>query len=158
MKGIELTASWDAAAIIDTDLSLPLGLVYTWTDAEFQTGFSSDYEPWGNVEAGDELPYLPEQQLTLSAGVEGTRWGAGIQGNYVDEARARAGQGAIPAAERIDGRWIADASVWFDVTESVRLRAKAENLFDEVYVASIDPAGLRPGKPQEILLGLEVSF
>ncbi len=158
VKGIELTASWDAAAIIDTDLSLPLGLVYTWTDAEFQTGFSSDYEPWGNVEAGDELPYLPEQQLTLSAGVEGTRWGAGIQGNYVDEARARAGQGAIPAAERIDGRWIADASVWFDVTESVRLRAKAENLFDEVYVASIDPAGLRPGKPQEILLGLEVSF
>jgi len=35
---------------------------------------------------------------------------------------------------------------------------KAENLFDETYVASIDPAGLRPGKPQEILVGLEVRF
>ena len=158
VKGIELTASWDAASVLETGLSLPLGLVYTWTDAEFQQGFASDYEPWGNVEAGDALPYVPEQQVTLSAGIEGARWGGSLQGNYVDEARARAGQGAIPAGERIDSRWIADASVWLDVTPSLRLRAKAENLFDETYVASIDPAGLRPGKPQEILVGMEVSF
>mgnify|MGYP000560153680 CR=1 FL=1 len=52
----------------------------------------------------------------------------------------------------------AHASVVADLTETLRLRVKAENLFDETYVASIDPAGLRPGKPQEILVGLEVRF
>lgn len=158
VRGLELTASWDAASLFETGLSLPLSLVYTWTDAEFQEGFESDYEPWGDVEAGDELPYVPENQLTLSAGIEASRWGVNLQGNYVDEARARAGQGAIPAGQRIESRWIADAAIWFDLTDSLRLRAKAENLFDEEYVASIDPAGLRPGKPQEILVGLEVSF
>ena len=158
VQGLELTASWDAAELFQTDLSVPVSLVYTWTDAEFQEAFESDYEPWGDVEAGDELPYIPENQLTLSAGLEGARWGVNLQGNYVDETRARAGQGAIPPGQRIDARWIADAAIWFDVTETIRLRAKAENLFDEEYVASIDPAGLRPGKPQEVLVGLEVSF
>ena len=54
--------------------------------------------------------------------------------------------------------WLVDAAAWVDLTETLRLRVKAENLFDETYVASIDPAGLRPGKPQEILVGLEVRF
>jgi Fe(3+) dicitrate transport protein len=158
VKGLEVTASWNAASVLDTDLSLPLSLVYTWTDAEFQEAFQSDYEPWGDVIAGDKLPYVAEQQLTLSAGIEAGRWGLNLQGNYVDEARARAGQGSIPAGQRIDSRWVADAAAWVDITERLRLRAKVENLFDEVYVASIDPAGLRPGKPQEFLIGLEASF
>ena len=158
VKGLELTASWDAASMMETDFSVPLAVVYTWTDAEFQEAFKSDYEPWGNVVAGDTLPYLPEQQLTLSAGIEADRWGVNLQGNYTDEARARAGQGTIPSGERIDSRWVADLAVWFDISDRLRLRAKAENLFDEVYVASIDPAGLRPGKPQEFLIGLEARF
>lgn len=158
VMGLELTASWDAAALFDTSLSLPVGLVYTWTDAEFQSGFESSYEPWGDVEAGDELPYVSDQQITLMAGIEASRWGMDFSANHVSEARARAGQGAIPAGERIDARWLVDAAAWVDLTETLRLRVKAENLFDETYVASIDPAGLRPGKPQEILVGLEVRF
>ncbi|WP_156942127.1 TonB-dependent receptor family protein [Hyphomonas adhaerens] len=158
VQGLEVTASWDAGSALETDLSIPLSLVYTLTDAEFQTSFESDYEPWGNVAAGDELPYIADQQLTLSAGLETGRWGASLSGNYVSDARARAGQGSIPERERIEARWVADMAVWVDLTDRIRVRAKAENLFDEVYVASIDPAGLRPGKPFEFLMGVEVSF
>ena len=158
VMGLELTASWDAAKLFDTSLSLPVGVVYTWTDAEFQSAFESSYEPWGDVEAGDELPYVSDQQITLMAGIEASRWGVDLSANHVSEARARAGQGAIPAGERIDARWLVDAAAWMDLTDTLRLRVKAENLFDETYVASIDPAGLRPGKPQEILVGLEVKF
>ena len=120
--------------------------------------FESDYEPWGDVVAGDELPYIADQQLTLSAGLETDRWGASLSGNYVSDARARAGQGGIPERELIEARWVADMAVWVDLTDRIRVRAKAENLFDEVYIASIDPAGLRPGKPFEFLMGVEVSF
>ncbi|MCI4643964.1 MAG: TonB-dependent receptor [Hyphomonadaceae bacterium] len=158
VAGLELTARWDAANLFDTDLSLPVSLVYTYTAAEFKAAFESSYEPWGDVEAGDELPYVSDNQLTLTAGIEDTRWGVQLSGNYVSEARARAGQGAIPAGQVIDARWVADAAAWFDLSDNLRLRVKAENLFDEVYVASIDPAGLRPGKPQEVLFGLDVSF
>jgi Fe(3+) dicitrate transport protein len=158
VQGLEVTASWDAGSALSTDLSIPLSLVYTLTDAEFQTSFESDYEPWGDVVAGDELPYIADQQLTLSAGLETDRWGASLSGNYVSDARARAGQGSIPERELIEARWVADMAVWVDLTDRIRVRAKAENLFDEVYVASIDPAGLRPGKPFEFLMGVEVSF
>lgn len=158
VKGLEVTASWDAASILDTDISIPLSLVYTLTDAEFQTSFESDYEPWGDVVAGDELPYIADQQLTLNAGVETGRWGANLSGNYVSDARARAGQGPIAARELIEARWVADMAIWVDLTDRIRLHAKAENLFDEIYVASIDPAGLRPGKPFEFMMGVEISF
>ena len=67
-------------------------------------------------------------------------------------------QGRIPERELIEARWVADMAIWVDLTDRIRVRAKAENLFDEVYVASIDPAGLRPGKPFEFLMGVEVSF
>ena len=134
VQGLEVTASWDAGSALNTDLSIPLSLVYTLTDAEFQTSFESDYEPWGDVVVGS------------------------LSGNYVSDARARAGQGSIPERELIEARWVADMAVWVDLTDRIRVRAKAENLFDEVYVASIDPAGLRPGKPFEFLMGVEVSF
>ena len=104
------------------------------------------------------LPYVADQQLTLNAGVETHRWGADLSADYVSDIRARAGQGAIQAAQLIEARWVADAAIWIDLTDRIRLRAKAENLFDDVYVASIDPAGLRPGKPFEFLIGVELSF
>ena len=70
----------------------------------------------------------------------------------------RAGQGAIEAAQLIEARWVADAAIWIDLTDRIRVRVKAENFFDDVYAASIDPAGLRPGKPFEFLMGVELSF
>lgn len=158
VQGLEVTARWDAATLLGTDFALPLELVYTLTDAECQRSFESDYEPWGDVVAGDMLPYVADQQLTLNAGVETHRWGADLSADYVSDIRARAGQGAIQAAQLIEARWVADAAIWIDLTDRIRLRAKAENLFDDVYVASIDPAGLRPGKPFEFLIGVELSF
>ncbi len=158
VSGIELTAQYDAGAWLGGAYSVPLGLVYTYTQTEFRTSFASSYGPWGTVDAGDELPYVPEQQLTLLAGIEADRWGANLSANYVSEARAIAGQGDILAAQSIDARWLTDAAIWFDVNDQLRLRAKVENLFDETYLASLSPSGLRPGKPQEVSFGLEVRF
>ena len=158
VQGLEVTSRWEAATLLEADFTLPLGLVYTLTDAEFQRSFESDYEPWGDVFAGDKLPYVADQQLTLNASVETNRWGADLSANYVSDARARAGQGPIRAAQLIEARWVADAAIWIDLTDRIRVRVKAENFFDDVYAASIDPAGLRPGKPFEFLMCVELSF
>jgi Fe(3+) dicitrate transport protein len=74
VHGLEFVAAWDASAVLDTSWSLPVSAVYTWTDGEFQTSFSSSFDEWGDVEEGDSLPLVPEHQLTLNAGLEAGRW------------------------------------------------------------------------------------
>ena len=159
VRGLEVTASWDAAnALGQAAIDIPLSLTYTFTDAEFQTGFNSDYGPWGNVEAGDELPYVAHHQMTLGAGIVSNRWSLNTSASYVGEARATAGHGSIAASDTIDSRWVVDMSASYEVAGNIFLKAKAENLFDEVYIAARRPSGVRPGKPQEFLVGVEVKF
>ncbi len=157
VTGLELTGTWDAAQALGLGtMSLPLSAAYSYTDSEFQTSFISAF--FGEVSAGDELVYVPAQQLTLSAGLISGRWGSNLLFNHVSEARGTFGQGTIPADERVDARTLVDLAAWYQLTENVRLKAKVENLFDESYLVSRRPAGLRPGKPQEILFGFEVTF
>jgi Fe(3+) dicitrate transport protein len=145
VKGVEVTAGYDAGYLVGKGaLSLPLSLAYTFTQSEFRTSFTSNYNPWGTVQAGDELPYLPNHQLTLNAGLGGSGWRVDATVNYVTSARARAGRGAIPASERIDSRVLVDLSGSFDLTENVALFASVENLFDTTYNVAFSPAGARP--------------
>jgi Fe(3+) dicitrate transport protein len=158
VHGLELVAAWDAAGALGSNWSIPLSAVYTWTEGEFQSSFNSSFSEWGSVEEGDELPLVPEHQLTLNAGVEATRWRAALTLNYVDEARAEAGSGPVPPTERIDSRTILDLSGGFDITERTSLFASITNLTDEEYNVAWRPAGARPGAPRSWLAGVQFQF
>jgi len=139
----------------DTRLfAIPVGLQYTWTaEAEFKSGFESDFEPWGVVEPGDELPYIPEQQLRASVGVEKERFRVNVAASYVGKVRTTAGQGAYIPGETIDSRVVWDMVAAFDFTEHLSTYLKIDNLTDEVYIAARRPSGVRPGLPQAAYLG-----
>jgi Fe(3+) dicitrate transport protein len=154
--GVEAMASYTAA--LGSSLKVPLALIYTYTHGEFQTDFVSSFGPWGAVTAGDELPYLPAHQVTFNAGLEGKAWRANLSLNYVSEARAEAGQGDVPAGERIDDRVLVDLAGEFDVTKNAALFATAANVTDEVYNVSFSPAGARPGAPRMIMGGLKLRY
>ncbi len=156
VKGLEVTASHEFAT--DGSLSFPVGLTYAYTDAKFKNDFSSDYEAWGDVLSGDELPYVPEHQLTLNLGVTGNNWGVNSLLNTVSKTRSIAGQGDIADDETIDGRTLVDANAYYQLSDSIRLTVKAENLFDEIYRAARRPSGIRPGKPREIFAGISLDF
>lgn len=158
VKGVELTAGYDAAGLLGTSFSVPLAAVYTYTDAKFKTSFASGFGPWGTVTAGDELPYVPKHALTLSAGLEGEGWRANLVANYVDETRSAAGRGAIPVNQRIDERIVLDFSTEVEIVPGVSVIGIVENLTDEVYNVAFDPAGARPGKPRTILGGIRFEF
>jgi len=158
VHGLEFVAAWDAGAAFDSKWSIPLSAVYTWTQGEFQTSFLSGFEEWGNVQAGDEMPLMPEHQLTLNAGIEADRWRTFLTVNYVDETRSEAGSGPIPANERIDSRALLDLSGEFDVTERASLFASMTNLTDEEYNVAFRPAGARPGAPRSWLAGVKLDF
>jgi Fe(3+) dicitrate transport protein len=158
VHGLELVAAWDAGAALGSGWSIPLSAVYTWTQGEFRTSFRSGFEEWGDVEAGDELPLVPEHQLTLNAGIDARRWRTYLTMNYVDEARAEAGSGAIPANDRIDRRTLLDLSAEFDMTRRASLFASVTNLTDEAYNVAFRPAGARPGAPRSWMAGVKMQF
>lgn len=158
VKGLELTASYDLAGWLDLAFAAPVSAVYTLMDAEFKTGFVSGYEPWGNVTAGFELPYLPKNQLTLNAGIEGDRWRLDASVNHVSETRSVAGTGSIPANRKIDARTLLDLSGEYEFTMGVALFAQVQNLTDEVYNVAFAPAGARPGAPRMIMGGMKLRF
>jgi len=158
VHGLELVAAWDPGKAFDSRWSFPLSAVYTWMNGEFLSSFQSGFDEWGNVQKGDDMPLMPEHQLTLNAGIEADRWRTYLSLNYVDETRSEAGSGAIPANERIDGRTLVDLSGEFDVTERTRLFASVNNLTDEEYNVAWRPAGARPGMPRNWLAGVKFQF
>ncbi|NNF57840.1 MAG: TonB-dependent receptor [Rhodothermaceae bacterium] len=155
VKGAELSVTADLAPALDLAAwTLPVRLAYTFTDARFQSAFESEFEGWGTVAEGDALPYLAPHQLAASVGVERGMWTLHLAGSYVAAMRSEAGQGAIPDDQRIDARFVLDASTEFAVTPQVALFGRVHNLLDETYIVARRPAGLRPGLPRTLAVGL----
>lgn len=154
VQGLELNAGHDFE-LPGLGARLPVGLQYTWTaEAEFRSGFESDFDPWGDVVTGDRLPYIPRHQLRATAGVVHDRFNLNLAASYIDEMRALAGRGPVPADERISANVVLDLLARWHVTESLDAYVKVDNLLDEVYEVARRPAGLRPGLPRTAYLGL----
>jgi Fe(3+) dicitrate transport protein len=154
--GLELAAGQDFSP--GGAVHVPVDLVYTYTRAEFENSFESDFEPWGDVEAGDELPYVPLHQATLAVGVVLDGFSARASLVHVDEMRTVAGQGAIPPGESTDDATLLDLSVSYTLKSELRLFAQGRNVTDEAYVAARQPAGARPGLDRTLLFGLALDF
>jgi len=158
VKGLEVTAGWDAGDALGWHLGVPLSLVYTLSDGAFQSSFNSGYEPWGNVLTGDELPYLPRHQLALNAGLDAGTWRINATINHVSAARAVAGSGPVPADQQVEARTLLDLAAEVELTPSTALFATVQNATDEVYNVGFAPAGARPGAPRLVMAGLRVAF
>ncbi len=156
--GLESVVGYDIGQHMDWGVSVPLSAVYTYTQAEFRSSFSSSFSEWKDVSAGDELPYVPEHQLTLNVGLERNNWRMLLTMNYVDEARSQAGSGQIPQSQSVDRRTLFDVSGEYDVTSNISLYASVQNLTDDVYNTGFRPSGARPGMPRTVLAGVKLDF
>ena len=158
VRGVELSAEYELSAVLDVRFGLPLSLSYTYTDAAFQNAFESEYEPWGTVQAGDELPYLPRHQGAAQFGFETAAFGASLSARFTSPMRTVAGQGDFIDDQSIDGYLVLDASARYALTPRFQLFATARNLTNEVYAVARRPAGLRPGLARTFLLGMKTRF
>ncbi len=154
--GLEASASYYLAAA-GSGLRVPFALSYTWTRGEFRTRFDSDYEPWGNVEVGDELPYLPEHQLNVSVGLQGARWDTFASVTSGSAMRTEAGQGPIPPRRGTDAFTVVDLTAGYRLSRVVRLQAALQNALATTYIVARRPAGVRPGLTRTFVLGLTFS-
>ncbi|MBB6226811.1 Fe(3+) dicitrate transport protein [Polymorphobacter multimanifer] len=158
VKGIEATASTVLGNVATQGFEVPVSLVYTYTDARFQTAFASSYAPWGTVAIGDRLPYIPEHQIAVNAGLQLDRLRFDTTLNYVSKARATAGQGGITGLDLIDDRILVDLSAGFDLRPGVSLFGTVSNVFNVAYNASFSPDGARPGAPRMAMGGVKLRF
>ena len=159
VMGLEASISRDFAGLLGTSLTVPVRLVYTYTQAEFQTNFKTTFADWApEVELGDELPYLPAHQLFGSISLVAARWGAHLDLSWMDEMRTNAGQGSIPREELIPSRFLVDLGGDYQITPQLKAYARVRNLTDEIYLAARRPAGLRPGMPQTVVAGFSFGF
>ncbi|SEL39091.1 Fe(3+) dicitrate transport protein [Colwellia chukchiensis] len=155
VSGLELKAGYAFAA---GALSVPVDLTYTFTETEFQNAFSSGLDTWGNVAVGDELPYVPENQLQLSVGVVGEKWRGDILVRYTDEMRTSAGQGGIAADEVIDSRTVVDLAAHYNLSDNQEIVFNVDNLLDKEYMATRAHGSIMAGKPRSVTLGYKYSF
>jgi Fe(3+) dicitrate transport protein len=154
VSGLEMNIGRDF--IVNSDISLPINFVHTWTNKyEFDNSFNSGFEPWGNVIAGDELPYIPEHQFQASIGLQGMQWSTKLLANYTGERRSEAGQ---LNSSLLNSHLILDLSADYQINQYLKLFSKIENILDKEYVAAARPYGLRPGKPMAVSLGLNYQF
>ena len=157
-KGLEVQATYDMLANNRTSFNLPVSVAYTYTNAFFLSSFKSEFEGWGEVERGDELPYLAHHQLTLILSLEHRNFNINISGRYLGEMRTRPGQSDLSTDENIDAYFVLDGSANYNLTRNISLFANATNFTDEVYMVSTRPAGLRPGRPMAFLIGIKAGF
>ena len=152
VQGLELSTdySFDFARA-----EVPVSFKYTWTTkAEFENAFDSNFGPWGEVEVGDELPYIPEHQFRLEAGIVFTEFRANVAANYVGSMRTHAGQGPVASQDSIESHVVWDMTASWSLTPNLSTYIKVDNLFDETYIAARRPSGARPGLPRTAYLGL----
>lgn len=154
-SGIELLLTYDGEI---AGLTVPISFNYTYTDSVFQERLVSSFSQWGTVQAGDEVPYVPEQVARINAALEGIRWMLNLGIAYTSETRDVPGQGAIPAAEIIPERTIVDLSGSYEVNDRVDLGLSVSNLTDDQSVVSRRPFAARPNMPRAVIGSVSYSF
>ena len=167
--GFELAAQFDAGIANDWEISNPWFVNTTFTRAIQQNDSKSvDAESiFSFGEKGNRMPYIPEWQVNLGTSVESVNWGASISATYVSSTFTSAnnvnnqidGNGNPDSRfGKTDSYFVVDASTFYRVTNSVKVLAGVQNLFDEEYVVSRQPHGPRPGMPRMVYVGFELDM
>lgn len=147
VMGVEASARWR-----------PLRVAYTFTDAEFRNSFQSQYGPWGSVLAGHEFPYAPRHQLFGALDVAGRLWRARLDVTAISRMRTVAGTGPLVDLRSTDATFAIGASAEYTLTSAAQVFASVQNLTNQAYVVSRHPAGVRPGAPRLLMVGLKVEL
>lgn len=155
--GFELLLNYNILAD-SKNFRLPVTLGYTLTNTEFLNSFGSDDDLWGEVNAGDELPYIPQHQLNTTISLEHSKFDLNLSGRYNGEFRTMAGSGPIPAEELVPANFVIDFAGKYYYNENISLTLNVLNVLDETYAVARVPAGLRPGHPFGIFAGIALRY
>ncbi len=143
---------------VEGSVEFPLSASYTYTQTAFQDEFTSGFSQWGDVQKGDELPYLPQHVGRIQLGVRTVQWDAFIAASYQGEMRDQAGSENINSVQHTDAYTTVDISGSWHVNDKWMLQLSVDNLTDEQAIVSWRPFGARPNKPRSVRARVKYSF
>lgn len=168
-QGVELGINYDPAIDMGLSYGLPMFVSATYTDASIENASTS-----GNAESifsggsnGNDVPYIPDFQISFGMGYKAQQWGIDAVATYVDSSFGSASnttqqidsQGNPDARfGKIDSFFTVDLSGYYELRDGVKVVGGVQNAFDEEYLSSRLPLGPRPGKPRTFYAGLEAQF
>jgi Fe(3+) dicitrate transport protein len=153
--GVEASAGQEAP--LARDVSLSLDLSYTWTGARFLSAFESGFSLWGDVEAGDRLPYVPEHQGAARLVLRHPRGSVTVGANVVGPMRDVASQGPIRDGVFVPTAALLDLAADVALRGPVRATVSVTNLTGYAGVASYRPWGARPYAPTQVMVGIKLA-
>ena len=141
--------------LLNTSISkyVPISFSYTLTDAKFLSSFGSTQDIWGEVNNGDQIPYIPKHQFSSSLSYRISKLDINLNASYNGKFSTLAN-----GTEEISSYLILDLSMKYRIKKDIFLKSKILNLLDKKYAVSKAPAGLRPGHPFGIYTGIEYKF
>ncbi|MFT6551064.1 MAG: Fe(3+) dicitrate transport protein [Zhongshania marina] len=154
IMGLEL--SLRTVLMESASFQMPFTLAYTYTDAEVTKNADS-----GDVLKGDNLPYLPENVLNMSFGIEDNQGRkAYLSATYVDEMCVD-NQCERPVDQRFrstDSYVSVDFAASMPLAENVEVYTRIDNLLDDESIVARSPAGARVNLPRTASVGVRVNF
>ena len=151
IQGLELQVG--RVLDLSSGMTLPFDLAYTRSSAEISK--TND-----NYNSGDRLASVPEQTLSLRAGLTfDSGWENYASVKYIDEMCIAVGcTGAAADFDKTESLLSIDLVSHYQWSDALKLFAKVENLADEQVVIARTPDGARPNKGRTAALGFELKF
>lgn len=137
---------------------IPLSVSYTLTRTEFLETFQSRDPIFGDVEAGDELPYVPRHQARGSVGIELDELGGYVAGTFASAMREQSGAGPLNQTVATDALFSLDLGAHYRVTDALQLYGQVRNALNQQAIVSRRPYGARPNAPRWIQLGARIDL
>ena len=169
--GLELQVNYDRGLDKGWAFQMPMYVAATYTSATFLeiAGGNSDAESiFAGANIGNQVPYIPELNLSFGIGTIFKKWSANIDANFVSIAYADAANqnaNVNPATGvgdvrfgTIPSRLVIDGSLGYKLSDKARLFANVKNMTANEYIISRQPAGPRPGLPMSLMAGLELQL
>lgn len=149
-----LEALFSSRFELSNSLFLNTQLSYTYINGEFDTNIA-DTDFFGDVKAGDPIPYIPDHQFQLSIGLESGLWQVNANTSFVDAVCTRA---SCDAFEKTDDALTVDLAGQYLFSDAVKLFARLENVTNEADILGRQPYGARPNKDRSASIGIEMVF
>lgn len=153
-SGIELDFHFDIARALGSQNSVSIGANATYLQARYQ----------GDDVVDNFLPYAPVWMINTFIAADFVKgFGISLYGNYVSEQFNDQLNTVTPSADgtigRIDARFIVDGSVYYSIPNTgLTLTISGKNLFNEKYIVSRNPQGIRVGLDRYITFGADFRF
>lgn len=156
--GAEVMFSYNPLQNKTDKFALPIGINYTFTQAQFLSGFDSDFEGWGSVNVNDDLPYIPNHQLGATLSFVTEKFSFNYNYKWQSEMLAVAGVIGDASAIAIPSFSTSDVSAAYDVNERLQVFGNVLNVFNQKNIVAMRPAGLRPNLARNVNVGVKIKF